>query len=106
MVGPTSQGVQNLIAQDPLAYWDGQRVVSTMSPSPRVAPIPVFDPDFYDTGKQNGRNTDFKVANYIGIFIEDIRGGDVYGVIVPVGGVLKGNASGVGSFARAIVLVQ
>jgi Flp pilus assembly protein TadG len=109
MVGPTQQGVQDLIAKDPGAFWDSvnDRVVSTMSPSPRVAPIPVFDPQFYDTGKQNGRNADFKVANYIGIFIDRMRGNDVEAIIVPVSGVLKGNGGpATNAFARAIVLVQ
>jgi Flp pilus assembly protein TadG len=107
MSGPTRAGVLDLIAQDPGAYWDGTRVVSTKSPSPRVAPIPVFDPQFYDVGKQNGRYADFKVANYIGIFIKRMVGNDVEAIIVPVGGVLKGGAAPVANAVpKAIVLVQ
>ena len=54
-VGPTSQGIDDLIAKDPNAYWDdtNKRVVSTMKPSPRVFPIPLFDPDYYEWGKVN-----------------------------------------------------
>jgi hypothetical protein len=110
MTGPTAQGVRDLIAKDPTARWDSieQKVISQQSPSPRVAPIPVFDPAFYDTGKQNGRNADLKVANYIGIFVERMQGNDVIGVIVPVPGVLDGSAgpAPVGAVPKAIVLVK
>jgi hypothetical protein len=108
--GPTQQGVQDLIAQDFHARWDPieGKVVSNYSPSPRVAPIPVFDPVYYDTGKQNGRNADLKVANYIGIFIERMQGNDVIGVIVPIAGVLDGDRgpAPVGAVPKAIVLVK
>jgi Flp pilus assembly protein TadG len=110
MTGPTKQGVLDLIAQDPTAYWDPtkQKVVSPNGASPRVAPIPVFDPVYYDTGKQNGRNADLKVANYIGIFVEKMQGNDVVGVIVPVPGVLSGGAgpAPAGAVPKAIVLVK
>ena len=90
MVGPTSTGMEALIAKDPAAYWDesNNRVVSAMGPSPRVVAIPLFDPVFYDTGKQNGRNADFKVVNYMGFFIEEMQGNDVKGRITPIGGIL------------------
>ena len=53
MVGPTNQGVDDLIAQDPDAYWDTNTnsAVSTVHPSPRVVAIPLYDPVYYDTGK-------------------------------------------------------
>ena len=41
-----------------------------MRPSPRVFPIPLFDPDFYQDGKVNGRNADLKVANWLGFFVD------------------------------------
>jgi hypothetical protein len=110
MTGPTSQGVADLIALDPHAYWDSvnQKVVSEMHPSPRVATIPVFDPVYYHTGKMNGKNADLKVANYIGIFIERMQGNDVIARITPVGGLMKGNGgpAPAGAFPKAIVLVQ
>ena len=79
-----------------------------MSPSPRVVAIPLFDPVFYDTGKQNGRNSDFKVVNYMGFFIEEMQGNDVKGRITPIGGILTGNGgpAPVGTFPIAIVLVK
>jgi hypothetical protein len=110
MNGPTIQGVEGLIAKDPNAYWDDSRgkVVSNMSPSPRVAIIPVYDPVYYDTGKLNGRNADLKVANYIGFFIESVAGNNVYGRITPVAGVYKGNGgtAPAGAFPKAIRLVE
>jgi Flp pilus assembly protein TadG len=109
MVGPTRSGMDTLIAKDPLARWDEDqnKVVSTMSPSPRVVAIPLFDPVFYDIGKQNGRNADFKVVNYMGFFIEEMQGNDVKGRITPIGGILTGNGPApTGSFPIAIVLVK
>jgi Flp pilus assembly protein TadG len=109
MVGPTRSGMDTLIAKDPSARWDTyeNKVISTMSPSPRVVAIPLFDPVYYDTGKQNGRNADFKVVNYMGFFIEEMQGNDVKGRITPIGGILTGNGPApTGSFPIAIVLVK
>ena len=110
MVGPTQQGIADLIALDPDAHWDpvNNKVVSDMHPSPRVVPIPVFDPEVYDTGKRNGRNADLTTANYIGIFIEGMQGNDVIARITPVSGILDGDAgpAPAGAFPRAIVLVK
>ena len=50
MVGPTNHGMDDLIAKDPNALLGRRcklRQVSTMQPSPRVFPIPLYDPDFY-----------------------------------------------------------
>lgn len=110
MSGPTRQGIDDLIAKDPLARWDSyeNRVVSSMHPSPRVVAIPLFDPVYYETGKQNGRNADLKVVNYMGFFIEEMQGNDVVGYVTPIGGILSGSGgpAPVGTFPIAIVLVQ
>jgi Flp pilus assembly protein TadG len=110
MVGPTKSGIETLVNRDPSAYWDthNNRVVSTMSPSPRVVAIPLFDPVFYDIGKQNGRNADFKAVNYMGFFIEEMQGKDVKGRITPIGGMLTGNGgpAPVGAFPIAIQLIK
>src|SRR5688500_7059019 len=60
MSGPTKQGIEDLIAKDQSARWSEseQRVISSMHPSPRVIAIPLFDPVYYETGKQNGRYAD------------------------------------------------
>jgi hypothetical protein len=78
-----------------------------MHPSPRVISIPLFDPVYYETGKQNGRNADLKVVNYMGFFIEEMTGNDVKGYVTPVSGLLTGNAPApTGAFPIAIVLVK
>jgi Flp pilus assembly protein TadG len=108
--GPTRSGMEALIARDPLAYWDdfNKRVVSTMHPSPRVVAIPLFDPVYYESGKQEGRNADLKVVNYMGFFVEEMQGNDVKGYITPVGGILSSTEgpAPAGAFPIAIVLVQ
>lgn len=111
MVGPTAQGIRDRIAQDPGAYWDTglNRVVSDMHPSPRIAPIPLFDPDFYANGKLGGRTADLRAVNYLGFFIEDMRGNEVVGRITPIGGQRLGTDFGqapVNAFPKAIRLVK
>ena len=110
MTGPTAHGLEALIARDPSAYWDtyNNKVVSTMHPSPRVVAIPLFDPVYYDTGKQNGRNADLKVVNYMGFFIEEMQGNNVQGRITPVAGILSSSEgpAPAGAFPIAIVLVK
>lgn len=110
MVGPTASGLQALIDRDPSAYWDTyhNKVVTTMFPSPRVVALPLFDPIYYETGKANGRNADFKVVNYMGFFIEEMQGGNVKGRITPIGGILSGSEgpAPTGAFPVAIVLVE
>jgi hypothetical protein len=111
MVGPTDQGMDDLIARDPDAYWDTtlNTPVSTVHPSPRVVIIPLYDPQYYDTGKLNGRTADLKVANYMGFFIERRQGNSVYGRITPVAGLMKGSGTGPapqGAFPKVIRLVE
>jgi Flp pilus assembly protein TadG len=91
MVGPTAQGMDDLIAKDPYAYWDTtkNKVVSTKNPSPRIVAIPLFDPIYYDTGKRTGRNASLKFVNYLGFFIERMQGNEVVGRITPIGGLRK-----------------
>ena len=69
------------------------RVISSKNPSPRVVAIPLFDPDYYDDGKQNGRNASLKFVNYLGFFIEEMQGNEIYGRITPIGGMRKGGGS-------------
>ena len=79
-----------------------------MSPSPRVVGIPLYDPEYYDTGKRSGRNADLKVANYMGFFVERRSGNDVYGRITPISGLIKGTGgpAPAAAFPVAIRLVE
>jgi hypothetical protein len=89
MVGPTQQGVDELVALDPDAYWDETCLCvkgSQYPTSPRVRPIPLYDPDYYERGKQGGRNADFKVANFLGVFVVGMQGNDVVAYITPIAG--------------------
>jgi Flp pilus assembly protein TadG len=110
MVGPTNQGIDDLIAKDPNAYWDTAKneVHTSMHPSPRVFPIPLYDPDYYQDGKTNGRNATLRVANWIGFFVEGRNGNNVTGRITPILGVIDNNAgpAPTGTFPVAIRLVQ
>jgi Flp pilus assembly protein TadG len=110
MTGPTNQGVDDLIAADPYAYWDTSKneVHSTKNPSPRVFPIPLYDPDFYQNGKVNGRNATLKVANWIGFFVVTRNGNQITGRITPILGIIDNNAgpAPTGTFPVAIRLVK
>ncbi len=111
MVGPTNQGVDDLIALDPNAYWSTSCNCvkgSAYGQSPRVAPIPLYDPMYYASGKKNGRTADFQVANWMGFFIDHRQGNNVYGRITPILGMVDGNAgpSPSGIFPKVIRLVQ
>jgi hypothetical protein len=110
MTGPTNAGIDDLIARDPNAYWDTGKneVHSSLNPSPRVFPIPLYDPDYYQSGKVNGRNATLKVANWIGFFVVARNGNQVTGRITPILGVIDNNAgpAPTGSFPVAIRLVK
>jgi Flp pilus assembly protein TadG len=110
MAGPTISGIQKLIDKDPTAYWDTneKRVVSPNAPSPRVFPIPLYDPDLYQNGMQTGRNATLIVRNWLGFFVEGYAGNEVYGRIVPITGVIDPNLgpAPAGAFPKAIRLVQ
>ena len=115
MMGPTVSGADCLIAKDPTAYWDdaancAKRAGSPVciAKSPRIFPIPLYDPIYYDTGKQNGRYADLKVANWIGFFLDRTQGNDIYGRITPIGGIRDGSAPEAPDaiFPMAIRLVQ
>ena len=89
MMGPTVDGLQELKNQDLGAYWDSTNntYVSSKNPSPRVFPIPLYNPDEYDLGKKTGRNATLHVTGFIGFFLEDVRGNEAYGRIFPITGV-------------------
>jgi|KBSSwiStaDraftv2_1062776.scaffolds.fasta_scaffold11326_8 hypothetical protein len=111
MNGPTLQGIQDLIDLDPNAVWNTScKCVksSKFGVSPRVAPIPLYDPAKYALAKKNGRTAEFEMANWLGFFIEKIQGGNVYGRITPITGTLDKNAEPgtPDAFAKVIVLVE
>lgn len=122
MVGPTKSGVDQLVAEDSGAYWDGGRnadgttwgcncVKKSIFPiSPRVVIIPLYDPQVYAAGQASGKNAQLLIVNFIGFFIDSMNAnGDVTGHITPVAGQL-GRGAGAGGpsgfFPVVIRLVQ
>jgi Flp pilus assembly protein TadG len=112
VVGPTVQGAADLIARDPGAYWDTATKKVKGSAfgirSPRVFPIPLYDPIIYDSGKRNGRTADLVTANWIGYFLEEVTGSSLWGRIIPIAGIRDKNAGPApeGLNPKAIRLVQ
>ena len=112
MEGPTIQGIEALIAKDPNAYWDdGCNCVKGSSytgQSPRTFPIPLYDPEYYADGKSNGRGADFKIANFLGFFVDRVAGNGIYGRVTRITGTIDGTAEmgPESSLPMAIRLVQ
>lgn len=109
-MGPTIQGIQDLIDQDPNARWDTTcKCVkdSAFAISPRVFPIPLYDPAHYADGKANGRVADFKIANFLGFFAMPPKGNSIPGIITEIVGLVDDTAPAPpNTFAKAIRLVQ
>lgn len=92
MVGPTRQGVQDLVALDPGASWDfsTQQVINscwqtgtcTGNPgakqSPRIVAVPVFDLAHYIATGGPGNGT-VRIVNILGFFVIGMQGNDVRG---------------------------
>jgi Flp pilus assembly protein TadG len=111
MVGPTVQGVENLIAQDPTAYWDDgpcNCVKSPLGRSPRIFPIPLYDPDYFQFGKMTGRNATLRMVSWVGFFVEGLNGNEVYGRITPILGTIDPDAGPMpeGSAPLAVQLIE
>lgn len=76
MVGPTDQGLRQLLAQDPYATWDESlaSITGSDSPdplnSPRVGIVAFYDPRYPPT---SGRNT-LRVYQLGAVFIESVQG--------------------------------
>jgi Flp pilus assembly protein TadG len=110
--GPTIQGIEDLIAKDPGAYWDTDCQCvkgSKFATSPRVFPIPMYDPDYYAEGKKNGRVADFRIANFLGFFVDrPPQGNSIHGIITDIVGTVDRTAgkAPVNAFPKAIRLVQ
>lgn len=79
MAGPTRQGFDDLIDQDPTATWNSAKGCvthgdGTCSGSPRIRPVPLFDP----TQVPNpGAAQQFPLVNFANFFVESQVGGTV-----------------------------
>jgi Flp pilus assembly protein TadG len=116
MTGPTKQGVDALIAQDPNASWDptcngGMGCVknSAFQVSPRIRAIPLYDPYVYAQDQHSGKSQPtLQIVNYLGFFIDSVDGSSaVTGYITPITGRYNpGGPVAIGGFARSIMLVR
>jgi hypothetical protein len=130
MVGPTSQGITDLIAKDSGARWGtdpstGQPgiVGSSFSPatkSPRVVPIGVMNVDQYLAQDPNGATPVVRLENIYGYFIEGMgdvaadgsmtccsnSGKSVIGRIISLPGTGASRLTNTASFLRSIILVR
>jgi Flp pilus assembly protein TadG len=111
-VGPTKQGVEELIAQDPNAVWNtstGGVTNSAFGSSPRIVSVPLVNPDIMSAAQHGGRTT-VPISNILGFFVEGWNNSEkaVYGRLVTVPGFEVGNGNPVGpaSFATAITLIR
>jgi len=99
MIGPTAQGIADLIALDPSASWDpvADAVVNSCaqaSPpcaasSPRIVAIPVFDAAVYESTKRQGLPV-FTIVNILGFFLDNLQGNDVVGYLTTAPGLTRG----------------
>ncbi|HXF04490.1 MAG TPA: Tad domain-containing protein [Blastocatellia bacterium] len=85
MVGPTRQGIQELIAKDPSARlvrgatgWYVRSDLYPINESPRIVPIPLFDP----TSPPGGGRTTLRVSNIGAFFITGTDGRSVFGYFI------------------------
>jgi len=122
MIGPTAQGVRELIGPDPDTYVDigqYQRGDGTIGDtSPQLISMPVWDPcamaGFCPDGglPENGRNLQIPIIGFATVFIEGLSGNDVMGRLVNVaacgsGGGSPGPAPGeIGPYGMPVRLVR
>lgn len=96
MIGPTRQGVNDLIALDPNAQWDTNtnsviNSCATATPScgrsPRIVAVPVYNTATYDTTRRQGLPT-FTIVNILGFFIDRMQGNNVVGYLTEAPGLV------------------
>ena len=106
MIGPTAQGVQDLIALDPDAWWDSTLgVMNSAYPpgaSPRIVTVPMFDPRYPPTSGK----VEVLVTNIAGMFIEGVSPpGKITGRLMPVAG-MAGGVPCLTSLLKTVQLVE
>lgn len=118
MIGPTRQGMTDLINLDPTASWGvrpdgttgvrgGCQASGACNVSPRVVAIPVFNPDTWDLGPSNGRSS-VTVTQVVGMFVEQMVGNDVVGRLMPFPNEPRSGTGGVpgAGFVVSVTLVR
>ena len=110
MAGPTASGIARLINSDPGARWDTSCNCvkdSAHAISPRIRPIPLYDPDKYEDGKQEGRNAEFEMVSFLGVFVVEMQGNSVIARVTPISAeTIEDSSLTPSSFAMSIRLVK
>lgn len=123
MIGPTRQGVQALIDQDPLATWSatanggrGAPVGGCMASgacqrSPRLVAVPVFNVDAFQNYIANngaGATIPLQVVKIIGLWLQGFQGNQVIGYLThyPTVSLTGPPLPGPSSWASTIILVR
>lgn len=113
-VGPTNQGVDTLMSDDPAAYWDtGKKRIrggcmeqGECAKSSRLVAVGIFDPNVYESGNQSV----VKIVNLVGFFIDEIDDdNNVIGHLTYYPAIADRNApaiTGESSFLKAAVLAR
>jgi hypothetical protein len=120
MIGPSSQGFEDLRLLDPSARWDTgtNSVINSCAPScgpfsPRVIPLPVFDIDEYQLRRAQGSwghcptgGKCVKVVNILGFFADRMSGSDIIGYLLMYPGIFVSGTPNVSEDASFLVTVQ
>lgn len=107
MEGPTQKGVNDLVALDPTAFWDGSKVRSDFGDNagPRVITIGVFDPaEYMKPGKD-----EIVFNNFVRVFIDQAMASEQDPVRARIIGSAIGQSfstSGGGSLVKVLRLVE
>lgn len=79
----TENGVNNLIAQDPGAYWDGTTVRnSAFGTSPRIVAMALYDPDQLAAQPGLAVGSSIVIRNIVGFFVIDYVGDHLRGIVL------------------------
>ena len=120
MVGPTMQGVGDLIDLDPSATWNGTNVANSCwetgscvgnpgaTQSPRIVALPVFDLQEYIATGGPGMGS-VRIVNILGFFVLNMVGNDVRGILINAPGLFVsggGTVTGPASFLTTVMLVR
>ena len=108
MIGPTRQGMEDLIALDPDAYWDtagdsvAMSVAESWEGSPRIVHVPLYDPrEEIEPGKKP-----VTLTNVIAFYIEEMQGNDVFGRFLYASGVPGGGEVTGGVALKYVHLIE
>ena len=123
MIGPTAQGMQDLIDLDPAATWVdavnpatgllgyisggcSPNCSTSTGQSPRLRPVPLFDPDAYDEGRGSGR-LDIILQRWGGFFVQRMVGNHVEGHLTTAPAVAGGGPlDDTSAFLRTVILTR